>query len=291
MTLPSPTQLGYLLAALEHDTWKDAARTVGVTPSAFSQGIAELERRLGLDLFDRDGKTRPPTAVAHLVADRARRIIAEYDELDRSLDEIRSGTVGDLRIGMIDTAAVWHFGDALARFRRANPAMGLRLTVAPSGRLARMLLDDEIDCMVGVVDPSDELIESTPLVVEPIYVYAPPGAATADPEAWGPWVSFPAESRTRRLIAGALRRSGIPFVVVAESSQPEVLKEMVRLDMGWTALVAIDAEREPHALVRARREPIAERVLSLARRSNRSVSPALHRLIDALAAAAPRVGS
>jgi DNA-binding transcriptional LysR family regulator len=70
-----------------------------------------------------------------------------------------------------------------------------------------------------------------------------------------------------------------------------VLKEMVRLGMGWTALAAIDAERDPHALQRAQKEPITERVLSLAWRANRSVSPALQRLIAVLAAAEPRVES
>ncbi len=289
MTSPSTTQLGYLLAALEHASWKDAAREVGVTPSAFSQGIAELERRLGVVLFERDGRSRQPNSAAEAVAVRARRILADYSELERWADETRRGATGDLRLGMIDTAAVWHFGDALAAYRRAYPTVALKLTVAPSGRLAQLLMEGELDLFIGVVDGAEDLIESTPLVVEPIYVYAPPGPAASDPETWGPWVSFPPESRTRQLIARSLRRAGVPFNVVAESAQPEVLKEMVRLGMGWTALAATDAEREPHALQRARKEPIAERVLSLARRTDRSVSPALQRLIDTLAAAEPRV--
>jgi len=278
--------LRYLVAALEHGSWKEAAGAVGVSPSAFSQGIAELERRLGVELFRREGRTRGPTEDARAAGRHARRILAELGELDRWAAEIRDGAAGELRVGMIDTAAVWHFGDALAAFGRDNPGVRLRLTVAPSGRLGQQLVDGELDLVVAVADHGDTRVESAPLIVEPIYVYAPPGLPTDELENWGPWVSFPSESRTRQLIAMALRSSGVPFDVVAESSQPEVLKEMVRLGMGWTALTAVDAEREPNALRPVRPEPMAERVLSLSRRAGRSISPAMQRLSDALGAAA-----
>ena len=114
MSSPSPTQLRYLVAALDQTSWKEAARSVGVTPSAFSQGLAELERRLGVALFAREGRGRVPTPEADAVGVRARRILAEYAALDRWAEASRQGDTGDLRVGMIDTAAVWHFGDALA---------------------------------------------------------------------------------------------------------------------------------------------------------------------------------
>ena len=66
MNLPAVTtsQLEYFVAALDAPTWRDAASRVGVSPSALSQGIAELERRLGITLFDRDGRRRVPTTAA-----------------------------------------------------------------------------------------------------------------------------------------------------------------------------------------------------------------------------------
>ena len=70
--------------------------------------------------------------------------------------------------------------------------------------------------------------------------------------------------------------------VIAESSQPRVLCEMVRLGMGWTVLSAVDAEREPHALKRAMPEPIVERVLTLALRADRPPSGALERFVAQL---------
>jgi DNA-binding transcriptional LysR family regulator len=45
LSLPdlSIRQLEYLIAVAEENTWADASDAVGVTPSALSQGLAELE--------------------------------------------------------------------------------------------------------------------------------------------------------------------------------------------------------------------------------------------------------
>ncbi|NDH24087.1 MAG: LysR family transcriptional regulator [Actinobacteria bacterium] len=52
-------QLEYLLAVSRSATWAEAAASLGVTPSALSQGLAELERRVGVPIFDREGRRRP----------------------------------------------------------------------------------------------------------------------------------------------------------------------------------------------------------------------------------------
>ena len=275
-------QLEYLVAAVEQPTWAQAASANGVTPSALSQGLAELERRLGVRLFDKQGRRRVPTAEAHRVVVHATRVLAEVRELSRWADEARGGTSGQLSIGMIDTAAIHHFGDTLVAFRKSHPGLGVRLHVAPSRDLQDQLRAGELDAIVCVDPQDDGTLVLTPLVTEPLYVYAPPGTTVGPPSTWGPWVSFPPASRTRALIAQRLRGRGAPFEVVAESSQPAVLKEMVQLGMGWTVLAAVDAEQAPHTLRRAATEPVAERVLTLARRADREPNPALSRLLASL---------
>ena len=279
------SQLEYLTTVLAETTWKDAAATNGVSPSALSQGIGELERRLGVRLFDKQGRVRVPTAEARAAGAHATRILAEVRELTRWADEARGGGTGQLSVGMIDTAAIHHFGDELVAFRRARPELTVRLLVQPSNALLDLLRSGELDVIVCVdPDPDDRLVMQ-PLIVEPLYVYSPPGTDVGPRSTWGPWVSFPAASRTRALMARRLRASGTNFEVVAESSQPAVLKEMVRLGMGWTVLAPVDAETEPHALERAHLEPVAERMLTLVRRADRTPNPALAALLDTLGAA------
>lgn len=280
------SQLEYLVAAYSATSWKAAAAEVGVTPSALSQGISELERRLGVRLFDKQGRRRVPTAEAHAALVYATRILAEMRELSRWAEEARGGGVGQLSIGMIDTAAIHHFGDTLVHFRREHPTLTVRLLVQPSNVLLEHLRAGEVDAIVCVDPDPDDRFMLEPLIGEPLHAYAPPDTQIGAPATWGPWVSFPVASRSRSLMARRLRSKGIPFEVVAESSQPAVLKEMVRLGMGWTVLAPVDAETAPHALSRATKEPIAERTLTLVRRTDRVPNPALASLLDELRATA-----
>ena len=128
---PSSAQLSYLVAALEHGGWTDAANELGVSTSAFAQGMAELERRLGVVLFTKEGRTRVPTPEAKTAAVYARTVLGELDALDRWANEIRTGDVGQIRAGMIDTAAIHHFGETLVRFRSIHPDISVQLNVRP----------------------------------------------------------------------------------------------------------------------------------------------------------------
>ncbi len=283
MSDPTSTQLRYLEAALRTGSWTTAADELGVSASAFAQGIRELERRLGVALFDKAGRTRVPTDAAPVATDHARRILSAYAGLERWAGQTRDGDTGIVRAGMIDTAAVHHFGDALVRFQQTHPGLRVRLSVRPSAQLIDELRRGEHDVIVAVRPRDQAGLELQALVDEPVYIYGPPGRNRGvGPDAWGPWVTFPADSYTRRLAELELRARGIPFDVVAESSQPAVIREMVRLGMGWTVLPAVDAEREPHALERASAEPIANRELTLVGVAGRSVAPALERFISML---------
>ena len=194
---PTPAQLSYLLAAVETGSWTAGAERLGVTTSAFGQGLRELENRLGVVLFDKVGRKRVPTTEAHGVVEHARRVLGAYEGLDRWVETTLEGSTGAIRAGMIDTAAIHHFGDALVRFRRVHPNLELRLSVRPSAQLIHELRRDDHDVIVSVEPPDTDDLDCTELVAEPIYVYGPDGATSAPVEEWGPWVSFPRDSLTR----------------------------------------------------------------------------------------------
>lgn len=137
---------------------------------------------------------------------------------------------------------------------------------------------------VSPPEPVDN-VTLTDLLVEPLRAYAPPGADLAQPPStWGPWVTFPQGSHSRHLIAIAVARAGAPFHVVAESHQPEVLREMVRLGLGWTVLPVVQAESGDEPMVPARVRPLAERTLVLAHRADTVHDPAAAELAAVLAA-------
>ena len=278
-------QLEYLVAIDRHDTWGDAAAAVGVSPSALSQGIAELERRLGLQLFERDGRRRVPTRDHAPVLRYAESTVAATRDLARWLAARRTGTSGVVRLGMIDAAATHHFRDILRAHRRQRPEVDLLLAVDPSRPLLERLARAELDLVVCVEteDPPPG-INSEPLLDDPLSVLAPGDSADVGPAGWGPWVTFPAGSHTRAVIAESLRRAGAGFEVVAESNQPEVLREMVLLGVGWTVLPLAGLATVDD--LRIVRRDLVVRRLVLARRADARPDPAVDELAAALLATA-----
>jgi DNA-binding transcriptional LysR family regulator len=267
-------QLGYLVAVADAPTWAVAAAAVGVTPSALSQGLAELERRVGLPLFERDGRRRVLAASATPVLAHAREVLARTIDLARYAHQLREGRGGSLRVGMIDAAAVEHFSETLRHFRVHRPDLDLRLTVTSSAALLDLLRRAELDLVVCVEPPGVvESLVTTPLTSEALHVHAPDRRALGrQPGEWGPWVTFPVGAHTRLVIEQALRRVGAPFDVVAESHQPEVLREMARVGFGWTVLPPAPGRRSTTGP--AVGQHIADRRLVVARRAEAVPNPA-----------------
>ncbi len=295
-------QLDYLVAIADSPTWAIAAKKLGVSASALSQGIAELERRLGLRLFERTGRRRVLAPESAPVLGYARTVIAQSHDLGRWIQEQASGGTGQLRLGMIDAAALHYYSETLRRFRIEFPDVDLRLSVGPSGPLLEQVQRNQLDLAIIVrpqVQPTD--LDFTPLADDPLAVYSP--RASANPQAsiatntagpasgWGPWVGFPETSHTRSQIAHHLSEHGSDYRVVAESNQPEVLCEMVRLGLGWTVLPVIQAEAGPHPLSRAINKPLFSRQLIAIRRSNALPHPIASELLAKLSASGPISGS
>lgn len=276
-------QLEYLVAVADSPSWAAAADAVGVSPSALSQGLAELERRVGVPLFDRDGRRRVLRPAAAAVLAHARQVVALTGDLAAWAERARTGDAGRLRVGMIDAAAIGHHSGHLRAFREAHPDLELLLTVGPSGQLLDDLESGRIDLAVCVAPAAPRRgVDLLPLLTEDLAVYSPDGTRPRRPATWGPWVVFPEGSHTRRLIVDALRELGAPIEVVAESHQPDVLRAMVGLGLGWTVLPVVQAEMGTDALRNGR--VIARRDLVAATRAGAATDPAVQLLLTALEA-------
>ena len=217
-------QLEYLVAVAEAPTWAAAADRVGVSASALSQGLAELERRVGVELFESVGRRRILRATVTPVLEHARQVLALTRDVCTWAERLRTAQSGRVRLGMI--------------------------------------------------------VDTTSLLSEPMIVYGPPDSTIGAPSSWGPWVLFPSDSHTRRLVVERLSALGAPVTVAAESHQPDVLREMVLLGLGWTVLPRSQGESERGAMTVG--DQILERKLVLARRAGVVTDPAVDELAHRL---------
>jgi DNA-binding transcriptional LysR family regulator len=128
-----------LVAIADTGTFTDAAIELGISQAAVSRNVITLEQVLGVRLLHRTSRNVAPTAAGAQVLARARRLLAEADDL---VKEAGTGHTR-LRIGHAWSAAGRHTAEFQRQWAAAHPDVELHLvrTNSPSGGLAEGLCD------------------------------------------------------------------------------------------------------------------------------------------------------
>jgi len=261
--------LACIRALKQLETVTEAAQELGVSQPAVSQALSEIERRLGVGLFDRRGRRLHLNQAGWHIARFADDVLGQAEALELWLNEFRAGRSGILRVGMIDAVSLYVLPTALRAFRMKRPDVELRLTVERSGLLLDQLRRRELD-LTFVVAPVAAEFEAIEILREPLYLYGPP--EDRDPVT-GDWVLFPLGRQTRALIDEGLSRMGIRPRVTLESDSPDVLRQMVALGIGWSVLPAGVAESGTEPITRFSDEPVGVRTIVAVTRANEEPDP------------------
>ncbi|MCT9080617.1 LysR family transcriptional regulator [Streptomyces fulvoviolaceus] len=121
-------QLRCLVAIVDEGTFTDAAAALGVSQAAVSRTLASLEQALGVRLLRRTSREVTPTGTGLRVVARARRVLAEVDDLVR---DALSGHA-QLRVGYAWAALGRHTLAFQRRWSAAHPETELHLVRANS---------------------------------------------------------------------------------------------------------------------------------------------------------------
>jgi len=117
----STKQLAYALAVQRHLHFKKAAEHCHITQSALSTSLAELEKQLGFQLFERDNKKVLVTPIGEEVLRRAGDIMQRLEELERLADTLKSPLTYPISIGMIPTIAPYLLPKVFPELKRQYP--------------------------------------------------------------------------------------------------------------------------------------------------------------------------
>lgn len=123
MTIPSLQSLRALEAAVRLESYSTAARELGLTHSAISHRIRELEARLATRLFERQGQRMIPSTRARALADPVGRALALLAETFPPEQRARQ----PLRVSVLPSFAHRWLVPRLAAFRAAHPGIDLQL--------------------------------------------------------------------------------------------------------------------------------------------------------------------
>ena len=138
------------LACLDRGSLLGAARALGSTQPTIGRHVAELERQLGVVLFERTGRGLLPTATALRLAESARAMEAGADQLVRSVSGAQTAVAGTVRITASQPVACSLLPPVLAQMRLALPEVQVELV---SSNEVSNLLRREADIALRMVQP------------------------------------------------------------------------------------------------------------------------------------------
>lgn len=148
------SQLQTLVAVTEAKSFSKAAENLGVTQSAISQSIKNLEGKLEVTIFKRSGKNIVLTPEGERLYHFGKHFIAEMIE---TLDELQSDKdtmKGKVRIGTLTGVGKSWLAHEIVDYAKENPE--LRLSVR-MGHQEELLADFENNLLDILVLPEDDL--------------------------------------------------------------------------------------------------------------------------------------
>ena len=138
--------LSTFLVAAELLNFSRVAEQLGYSQSAISIQIQQLEKELGVKLFDRIGKNTSLTNEGERLAVYANKILNTLDEAksDIGRDMDRSGI---LRLGIIESLLASVFPRILKEFHKTYPFVRISVTTGTTDFLVEQLWHNEIDML------------------------------------------------------------------------------------------------------------------------------------------------
>jgi DNA-binding transcriptional LysR family regulator len=286
------------VAVARHGGFSAAAKASFRAQSRISMHIAELEKAIGVQLFDRMVHPTVLTPEGRALLPHAEEILSHLGLLaDLS---VAAGVVrGHVRFGAYPSAAAWLFPQVARQLRRGSPGVRLLLHEGPSIDLESALSSGSVDLAIRPIHPlvtnddlEHELLWKEPLVAvfhESHPLAASPSVCLSELAAL-PLISIGETSGPRQFESHlAFASAGLNPVSVFQTNQPQTLLSLVRHGLGTgvtNALAVTTANLDGVRLV-----PIpdagVERLVAVFLHRKRPRSAALASVVDAIRAVPP----
>jgi len=235
-------QLRFFLAVVDNGLNITAAsERLFTSQPGVSKQIRMLEDELGLSLFQRAGKSLSSlTPAGARVADRARVILREVENIKQMAGDLRGEATGQLSIATTHTQARYVLPPVVAAFRRRYPEVALDLHQGTSEQIAEMLAQAKVD--LAIATGGGKLFEN--ILRLPAYcwdrtVLVPPGHELAGGDrltlrdlARFPLVTYVFSFHGESSFKQAFAAQGLEPNVVFTARDADVIKTYVRLGLG-----------------------------------------------------------
>jgi DNA-binding transcriptional LysR family regulator len=223
----------------------------GVSQSAASQHVQEVERRLGVTLLDRAKRPLELTPAGHRYHEFCRDVLRREEELGLALDSLKGAADGAVRVASIYSMGLSEMSRLQEEFAARYPAAQLHVEYMRPDKIYRAVIDGTADLgLVSYPEPGRE-IAVIPWREEEMQVAAAPSHHFAARAEVFPadlngqnFIGFDEDLKIRRELDRFFRAHGIEVNLVMHFDNIQTIKEAVALGSGVSILPARTMQAE-----------------------------------------------
>jgi len=217
----------------------------GISQSAASQHIHELEKKLGIPLLDRTTRPLTLTAVGKLYFDLCRDVLRREEEFEAAVDELKARVEGSVRVASIYSIGLSEMSRLQEEFSRRFPNAQLHVDYLRPQKIYEALLADQAD--LGLVSYPEATKELAVIAwrEEEMSVAAAVSHALAQKTVLLPadlngqdFIGFDEDLSIRRELDRFFREQGIEMRMAMQFDNIQMIKEAVALGSGISILPA-----------------------------------------------------
>ena len=284
-----------VIARLEH--LGRAAEQLHRTQPALTSCIRRLEEECGAPLFEKAGRGIRLSAAGRVLLKWAQRLRFDEEDARREMAEIGQGLSGQVRIGIVPTAAQFLLPPVARQLLAEAPEVTLRTVVGLVDTLKPQLRAGALDLVVGTESPPEDGFVSRVLAEDAIVVAASAnhellrGRPTLKDLTAYRWALQPPGAPTRDWLDHTFDRKRLPRPRVQVESTMLLMLPSLIAETGLLSFISRHhlGGRPDGARLKeiALKDTTMRRRLVVTHRANSYLSPAAARLIALLSAAHP----
>ncbi len=165
--------LKYLVALADHKHFGHAAAACFVSQPTLSTQIKKLEEELGVPLVERAPRKVMLTPAGRDAAERARRIVAEVEQMKEAARRSQDPEAGTVRLGIFPTLGPYLLPHVVPRIRARFPQLELLLVEEKSDVLLSRLREGKLDAGILALPLQDDQLHTEFLFEEPFLLAVP----------------------------------------------------------------------------------------------------------------------